>query len=295
MVKYKEVADNIYQIEPKRDIKLNANTFIIADKDNKKLTLIDCGSPVDPGVETIFEVIRSIGFDPENISKIINTHSHVDHAASVPQLAYETKCKAYIHKNDFKMLAGYFIYFSNYHPMKYIRFIKDGDVIKCGEYNLKVVHSPGHTIGHICLFDEDKKILFNGDMLPFIRVIEQESSLNDLISSVNKILKMDFDIALRGHGGPAKSDIEKEKYRKFLDVIQEREDNILKFLEKNDMRISEIRDKLFNYKHSVVNKLFFKPADYIMVQKHLERLEDQGKAELIRKDEKNVARLIKID
>ena len=119
--------------------------------DNKK-TLIDAGA-----------------FVKKPIDLIIITHCHFDHILFLNELKKINKCKVIcglnereaieklnekvLLKNSFKKIL----------PTKVDQTVKEGDSIKGGEFNLKILETPGHTNGSISLFDEKKKILFSGD------------------------------------------------------------------------------------------------------------------------------------
>jgi glyoxylase-like metal-dependent hydrolase (beta-lactamase superfamily II) len=83
--------------------------------------------------------------------------------------------------------------------------VDDGDVIECGGYRLQCVATPGHTQGHICLYEEDKKILFSGDHILFDITPHIESwayttnALADYLASLDKVYRLPVDLVLPGH------------------------------------------------------------------------------------------------
>ncbi|MBU4246176.1 MAG: MBL fold metallo-hydrolase, partial [Nanoarchaeota archaeon] len=81
--------------------------------------------------------------------------------------------------------------------------LDDGDLIKSGDLKLKVIHTPGHTKGSICLYDEKNKILFSGDTVfagSFGRVDFPGSSSREMKQTLEKLSKLEIDKILPGHG-----------------------------------------------------------------------------------------------
>jgi glyoxylase-like metal-dependent hydrolase (beta-lactamase superfamily II) len=79
------------------------------------------------------------------------------------------------------------------------------DIIKVGDLNFKVIHTPGHTHGHNCLYDKEKRLLLSGDHIlgditPNIsHWVEHEDPLSDYIVSLELTRDLDIDIILPGH------------------------------------------------------------------------------------------------
>ncbi len=112
---------------------------------------------VDPGFEAekILEQVRCKG---KKIAAILLTHGHFDHVGAVRQIATETGCPVYIHKEDVSLPTRH----TNgelFHTHTY----EDGDVVRFGGMAFKVLHTPGHTPGSVCLLCED--VMLAGDTL----------------------------------------------------------------------------------------------------------------------------------
>lgn len=112
---------------------------------------------IDPGYEpeTVLAYLRR-----ENLTleAILLTHGHFDHVGAVKQLAAQTQCKIYIHPAEDSMptmlTAGKLLYTHTY---------DEGDVLELAGLSLRVLHTPGHTPGSVCLLCQD--VLFSGDTL----------------------------------------------------------------------------------------------------------------------------------
>ena len=84
-------------------------------------------------------------------------------------------------------------------------FVDDGDELEIGDYRFVVVATPGHTPGHLCLYEPGLKILMSGDhvlgdITPNITMWrENDDSLGDYLESLEKVAKLDVELALPGH------------------------------------------------------------------------------------------------
>ena len=112
---------------------------------------------IDPGYEpeTILSEVKKLG---KEIAAILLTHGHFDHVGGVKTLAAETDCKVYLNEADLsmppQMTAGLLYYTNTY---------GEGDFVEAAGLAFKVLHTPGHTPGSVCLLCENA--LFSGDTL----------------------------------------------------------------------------------------------------------------------------------
>ncbi len=164
-------------------------------------------------------VIIDPGFDPEAIEKSINsrkidikhiiiTHGHIDHIMAIPQIKKITGASVLIHKNDAVMLTDPKTNLSEFFTSPFAvdvadSFLDEGDVINVGQFQLKIIHTPGHSPGSISLLTE--KMVFTGDTL-FLGSIGRTdipgADYQTLISSIkNKLFKLpDSTVVYPGHG-----------------------------------------------------------------------------------------------
>lgn len=134
------------------------------------------GYIVDPGdPDCISEIERKC---PENliIKGIILTHCHIDHMLRARELANMYNVPIMAHKAD-KILAMAFplqvkLYFQDRMPENIInrplhidQYLSDGDIIKLGESEIKVIHAPGHSPGSIMLYIPEIDSLLSGDVI----------------------------------------------------------------------------------------------------------------------------------
>jgi glyoxylase-like metal-dependent hydrolase (beta-lactamase superfamily II) len=94
-----------------------------------------------------------------------------------------------------------------YSPDNSLNFciLKDGDTIDIGDYLFKCVETPGHTPGHICLYEPSKKVFICGDHIlfditPNITLSSEEGNpLGEYLVSLDKVYDLEVDLVLPGH------------------------------------------------------------------------------------------------
>lgn len=112
---------------------------------------------VDPGYEpeVVEEKLNELGL---TLEAILLTHGHFDHVGGVRQLAADTDCRVYLCAEDLslppQLTAG---------PLYYTNTYAEGDTLGLAGLEIRVLATPGHTPGSVCLLTED--VLFSGDTL----------------------------------------------------------------------------------------------------------------------------------
>ena len=178
------------------------------------------GVLIDPAgdVETIFTVIEK---HEVSIKWIINTHGHWDHTGGNESIMKKTGAGLLVHEEDASMIEsvkGKVI--SHYNGKKTfpetVAFVKDGDIIEAGSVKLKVLHTPGHSKGSICLYTDGN--VFTGDTLfteGMGRTDLRGGSETEIMNSIrNIILKLPDDTVIwPGHhyGRYPKSTVSEQK------------------------------------------------------------------------------------
>lgn len=166
------------------------------------------GAVIDPGGNGK-QIIDKIRHENIKLACIINTHGHADHITANDEIKEATGAPVCIHNADANMLVSAQENLSAYIGNNLIcqpadRLLNDGDIIMVGEIEFQVIHTPGHTLGGICI--KANGVLFSGDTL-FAQSVGRtdfpNGSHNQLISSIkNKLFVLaDDTIVLPGHGG----------------------------------------------------------------------------------------------
>lgn len=104
------------------------------------------------------------------ITKILQTHAHIDHVAALPEIKAETNAPIYMHKDDMQLYQAapmqammYGIQLKQLPPID--TFIAEQDVISIGELQARVLLLPGHSPGSVAFYFEAQNTLFSGDVL----------------------------------------------------------------------------------------------------------------------------------
>jgi hydroxyacylglutathione hydrolase len=164
---------------------------------------------VDPGMDYAYEaeqIIRYIENNKLTVKLIVNTHGHSDHINGDLLMQKKFNVPIYIHALDVPFIT-------NLEPddKPDLVLLKDGDLIQFGSEKLRVLHSPGHTPGCICLVGE--KVIFTGDTLfasSIGRTDFPESTPSEMDASLRKLLGLSDDlIVYSGHGEVSVLGVEK--------------------------------------------------------------------------------------
>lgn len=204
------------------------NSYIIRDTDRSMI--IDTGLNRKECLEAMIAGLRKIGVQLKN-SDIFITHLHADHFGLVTKLAKDTS-QIYFSRPEKELMEswegfGAMIEYAakngfpkdqlqsamDKHPgAKYgsawipeMKLLDDDDSIHVGRYNFKCISTPGHTMGHICLYEPNKKILVAGDHIliditPNIQCWSDiQNPLKQYLASLEKVAGLEVDLILPGH------------------------------------------------------------------------------------------------
>ncbi|MBI5562274.1 MAG: MBL fold metallo-hydrolase [Deltaproteobacteria bacterium] len=197
---------------------LEVNCYVLWDTQTRDAFVID------PGADG--RKIKKIIEDNQlSVRHIVNTHGHFDHVGADGELKGITGAPINIHREDAEMLGEaheHGVIFGVITPPQPApdKLLDDGVVLKAGGLTLRVLHTPGHTAGGICLYEEAEGLLFTGDTL-FAGSIGRTDlgggSFPVIIASIkNKLLPLGGEVVvLPGHGPDSTIGIER-KTNQFL-------------------------------------------------------------------------------
>jgi len=195
-----------------------ANVYLLL---GDRITLVDTGWPGN--AKRILSYLSSLGYEPSDVSSIVLTHCHVDHCGSAAEIKERTEATVAAHEKDVGCISGVTPYptprgilglafrivkpFFRLHPVEVDLPLSDGmEVPNSG--GLRVIYTPGHTTGSICLYHSKLKVLFSGDTVICeggeVREPVESTSMNpsEVRRSVKKLSELDFESILPGHGAP---------------------------------------------------------------------------------------------
>jgi len=196
-----------------------ANVYLLVDDD---LTLVDTG--FSGRADLILEQIEELGYSPSDVKRIIITHHHADHTGGLAALKRATQAEVIAHPADAPYIDGTlpqpgpvrpqwlskllarFSWLLATEPVVVDTLVNDGDELPILG-GIKILHTPGHTPGSICLYLQSKDLLIAGDLLAhrFGLRLPSKSFTVDIaqeIQSVKRVASLEFDIICFGHGLP---------------------------------------------------------------------------------------------
>lgn len=166
---------------------------------------------IDPGFEPerVLAQLQKLGKRPE---AILLTHGHFDHTGAVKDVVAETDCAVYICEKDLSLppqLTSGSLYYTHTYG--------EGDVLKLAGLTIRVIRTPGHTEGSVCLLVEDA--MFSGDTLfadSCGRTDLPGGSWTEMLKSLKRLAQMEKNYTVYpGHGGSTTLEREKQ-YNPYL-------------------------------------------------------------------------------
>lgn len=176
------------------------NCFIVGSESIKEGVIID---PAD-NAQLILRNIEDLSLD---IKLIVLTHGHLDHIGALKEVKEKTGAEVAVHSADANLLQdhtlGQLFGLSYPIPPPPDRLLEDGDSVDVGDLHFKVLYTPGHTTGGICLFGHG--VVFSGDALFKFSIGRTDfpgGDYDQLIDSIkNKLMVLPDDtVVYTGHG-----------------------------------------------------------------------------------------------
>lgn len=203
------------------------NAYFIAGSGGRNL-LIDTGFNDPRCLAEIDEAFKELGADFEN-TDVFLTHLHSDHTGNADALEARG-CRMIMGTRDYAYFGNKNWDASKARALKegmkpdmmeivfgcnpariyapgpfHASVVNDGDVLEYGGYKLECICTPGHTPGHMCLYDREKKLLFSGDHILFdispniTCWITVSDSLGDYLNSLKQVESLEVETVLPGH------------------------------------------------------------------------------------------------
>jgi glyoxylase-like metal-dependent hydrolase (beta-lactamase superfamily II) len=184
----------------------DASAYLITGEEP---TLIDCGST--EGYPALKRDLRTFGYEPRDIKRVLATHGHWDHLSAMALLKEESDAQLYIHEAECRqvetgdpVLTATFLYDRPFPPVAVDGVLRDGDVLRVNDFELHVHHTPGHSPGGLCFWTQYNgvKVLIAGDTLWGGFHPRIGSDLDAWVRSLDRLLGLEFDVMTTGHIPP---------------------------------------------------------------------------------------------
>jgi len=253
--------------------------------DSGTAVLIDAALPDDASIRDRLEYLRSIG-EP-CVALIIITHHHFDHAGGAHRLSEATGARIAMHPEEERLLRE-----ASRRPHSDAtpqaeqvrqeaaktavdRRLAEGDVIRVGRLTLRIVDTPGHSPGHICVFLEEGRVLFSGDNVLGLGTTAipppPDGDMTRYVESLEKMKSLDASLICPGHGPLVHEP--RRKIRELIDHRREREEQVLALLREGKRTPAEIVRAIYPELDPRLERMA-----QGQVMSHLYKLRDEGKA-----------------
>ncbi len=200
--------------------------------------LIDCGWNTDDAHAALRDQVQEAGADLTDIQTLVLTHAHPDHCGLAGRLKEETGCAIWMHEAEAGFLQSRYmtpdelldrmdVWYTRHGvsaddrpdiergsmPMRFFvamfepdHMAKGGETLTVGDYAFELIWTPGHSPGHICLYERDRELLISGDhILPSItpnvslHPQQRENPLQDFLESIEKVAALKVKQTLPAH------------------------------------------------------------------------------------------------
>ena len=162
----------------------------------------------------------------------------------------------------------------HFQPRKPAAYLQGGQQIRLKELTIDIIHTPGHTPGHMCFFFQEPGVLFMGDydLTPFGPWYgDKSSSIPETISSIKRLQEVPADIWLTCHETGIFEEDPGKLWDQYLAVIDYRESRLLDYLNK-PRTMADIVDEWIVYQRPREPKEFYALTEEMIMQKHLDLL-----------------------
>jgi glyoxylase-like metal-dependent hydrolase (beta-lactamase superfamily II) len=160
---------------------------------------------LDPGMGAAQPLVERAGVNQLRVRLVANSHGHIDHVYDNAPLVRATGAPLAIHADDAYRLDGRNIYGFEVEPSTPSQELREGDQVRAGDLTFDILHTPGHTQGSVCLYEERRGLLLSGDVLfagTYGRTDLEGGSDEAMVASLGRLARElpDAVRVLPGHG-----------------------------------------------------------------------------------------------
>ena len=283
------------------------NSYVV--RSNDRHLVIDTGLNRKECYDALTGGLEEIGVALEKTDFFI-THLHADHFGLVSKLITDTS-RVYFNRPDAEIVEarGWWEPMLAYaglhgfpedqlrkaieqHPgykhssdwVPDMRMLNDGDTIEVGDYRFECVHTPGHTVGHTCLYETEKQIFVAGDHIliditPNIQCwSDEQDPLGSYLESLDRVMDLEIGLVLPGHRRLIEN--HKERVGELKEHHHHRCDEILSILQNKAISAYDVAARMTwdikcdSWEEFPIAQKWFATGEAIA---HLRYLEEQGR------------------
>ena len=241
----------------------HTNAYLVGESE---MALIDPGSGERQELDALFALIEALRQDGRRVSTILLTHHHPDHLGGLAAARDRLRVPVAAHADTAQRVRVDVV-------------LKDGDWIPLlagrGDWNLRVVHTPGHTRGHLCFLHPRTRSLFTGDHVTggtgTVIIDPPEGDMAAYVASLERLLGEPVETIFPGHGAPQGAAA--PRIRWLIEHRHAREAEVLAALGREPRTLRELVERAYQ---DTPHELW--PYAERSLLAHLIKLESEGRA-----------------
>ena len=266
------------------DAATNTVSYVVADPATGQCAVIDPVLDYDAAAgristHSVGEIIQFIADQNLSLDLVLETHVHADHLTAAPVLRKQFDSKIAI-GTHIKKVQKVFCDVFNLGDLatdgsQFDLLLSDGDEVPIGNLTCKVMHTPGHTMGSLCIVHRDSGVLFSGDMILGTGTTVISPDHGDMaayIESMRRLLTVKgLTMIAPGHGPVINTPY--EKFQELIDHRLQREAQVLKLVSEGTGTVDALLEAI--YVGGIHPKLHDTAKNQIL--SHLAKLERDGR------------------
>lgn len=267
--------------EPAIEFHGNTDVNVYLIEGEKGNLLIDAGLNSPDSYNTLVTELKNYGFSLKDISHILVTHTHFDHSGQAGKIKQLSNAELFISQTEMDIFNQNYLNIDKHlsaareillesgvppteaqtytdvfkNPLSLIstlsadHFLYDGDKISFAPFEFVAMQTPGHSAGHICLYEPRKKFFFAGDTIlpqitPNIGFFPGQGTnpLADYLNSLERIYELEINLAFPGHG-PAFSGV-RQIIENLVRHHEQRNREVMKVLQGKTMTAFQVTQEM---------------------------------------------------
>lgn len=239
------------------------NVFVVGG--GPEAVLVDAGLAREDAVQAKLEYLNEAGLS--RLAYIIVTHAHGDHLAGAPAIQEAVGSTIALHRAEVEAANRAIS------PATVGRALEDGEIIEVDGLHLEVIHTPGHSPGHICLFLREHRMLFTGDHVVgrgTTAISPPQGDMALYVDSLRRLLGYEAELLCPGHGPVVR--LPQLKIQELIEHRLDREQQVLDGLRRGKAQIEALLKDIYP---ELETRLLSAARGQILA--HLIKLEREGK------------------